>query len=134
MLLIHVPVGLKVQQYLLAKTVRVQQSLSNNNQDNNQDKFFSVSLSLTSDHPTNSKSCQLGASVSTRSPSVVSNNADYLLPRRSVLLFLSSKDHLTDHSLRHFFTDQTQHSDSVHTLIRLDLVDRRCSLTDHGHL
>jgi hypothetical protein len=43
-LLMNVPVGLKVQQCLLERTDR-------------QDKSFSVSLLLTCDHPTTSKSC-----------------------------------------------------------------------------
>ncbi len=55
-LLVSVPVGLKVQQCLLENTHRVAPSLSNNHQDNNQEKSFSVSSSLTCGHPANSKS------------------------------------------------------------------------------
>ncbi len=55
---------------------------------------------------------------------IILSNARYFLSRSSVLLFLSSKHH----SIWHFFTDQTQHSDSVRTLIRLLLVGLHCSL------
>ncbi len=87
LLLKHVRVHLKLEQYLLENTDRVKHSLSNNNQDNNQDKSFSVSLSLTCDHPVSSTS---SGSKSTPSLSVVSNNSSLTcvsLPLSSPVLF-----------------------------------------------
>ncbi len=66
---LNVPVSHKVQQCLLERIDRVEHSISNHHQDHSQDKSFSISSSLTCDHPTRSKS---SAKKSTPSPSVVS--------------------------------------------------------------
>ncbi len=81
----HVRVGLKCRQCFSENTDRVQHSLSRNNQDNNQDKSFSVcDSSLTCDHPSRSKS---STSKSIPSPS---------LWRSSTILYSGRDDHSGD--------------------------------------